>query len=117
MANGAGGSFAEAEICYRQGKDYQQQNLLAKALECFENATRLNPAHAPAYFGKGLVLARLGRWLDASLAYKESIHLDPENAEAHLNLGFVYYELGYDQEARNAFQTAQRYNPALHTPF
>ena len=117
MEDGDGGPLTDAEICYRQGMDYQQQNTLAKALECFETATRLNPSHAAAFFGKGLVLARLGRWLEAASAYREAIRLNPEDAEAYLNLGFVYYELGYDEDARTAFQTAQRYNPALHTPF
>jgi tetratricopeptide (TPR) repeat protein len=117
MTYGVGRKFEDAEIYFREGEQYREREAHGKALECFEQAIRRNPSHAAALFAKGMVLAKIGRWLDAAAAYREAVRLNPENAEAHLNLGFVYYELGYDEEARQAFETAQRYNPALHPPF
>jgi tetratricopeptide (TPR) repeat protein len=60
------------------------------------------------YFRQGLTLSRQGRWKEAIIAYKESLRLNPGNAQTYLNLGFVYYELGYDREAQEAFDTASK---------
>jgi tetratricopeptide (TPR) repeat protein len=62
------------------------------------------------FFLKGLALAKQGRWKEALDAYKESLLRNPDSAETYLNLGFVYYELGYEQEAQEAFGTASRLN-------
>jgi len=60
------------------------------------------------YFRQGLVLSRQRRWREAITAYEESLRLNPDNAQTYLNLGFVYYELGYDREAQEAFETASK---------
>jgi tetratricopeptide (TPR) repeat protein len=63
---------------------------------------------AQAHFRKGEELARSGRWEEAIAAYQTSLRLNPDDAQTYLNLGFVYYELGYDAEARQAFDRARR---------
>ena len=60
------------------------------------------------FFTKGLSLSRQGRWIEAVAAYKESLRVNPDSAETYLNLAFVYYELGYDREAQEAFDTASK---------
>jgi tetratricopeptide (TPR) repeat protein len=60
------------------------------------------------HFCKGLALARQGKWSEAIAAYIESLKLYPDNAQTYLNLGFAYYELGYDQEAQEAFERASK---------
>ena len=60
------------------------------------------------HFTRGLALSRKGQWKEALDAYKESLKLNPDNAQTYLNLGFVCYELGYDQEAQEAYQKASR---------
>lgn len=54
------------------------------------------------------MLAKKGLWKDALAAYKESLRINPNNAQTYLNIGFVYYELGYDQEAQEAFDRASK---------
>ncbi|MBI4473220.1 MAG: tetratricopeptide repeat protein [Acidobacteria bacterium] len=60
------------------------------------------------YFRKGVELARMGRWEEAVAAYEESLRANPNDPQAYLNLGFVYYELGYDNEAQQAFERARK---------
>jgi tetratricopeptide (TPR) repeat protein len=60
------------------------------------------------YFHQGLVLAKQGLWNEALAAYKESLRINPNRAQTYLNLGFVYYELGFDQEAQDAFDRASK---------
>ena len=66
-------------------------------------------------FHQGLVLPRQGFWKEAAAAYKESLRVNPGNAQTYLNLGFVYYELGYDREAQNAFDSFEASGPFLRS--
>ena len=60
------------------------------------------------HFRQGLRLSRQGLWKEAVAEYKESLRVNPDNAQTYLNLGFVYYELGYDNEAQEAFDRASK---------
>lgn len=60
------------------------------------------------FFSQGVMLAKKGLWKDALAAYQESLRINPDNAQTYLNIGFVYYELGYDQEAQEAFDRASK---------
>lgn len=66
------------------------------------------PEEMDDFFSQGLMLAKKGLWKDALAAYKESLRINPNNAQTYLNIGFVYYELGYDQEAQEAFDRASK---------
>ncbi len=63
---------------------------------------------AEEYFRKGLAFSKRGMWKEALAAYQECLRLNPDSAQTYLNLGLVYYELGYDQEAQEAFGIASR---------
>ena len=60
------------------------------------------------HFQEGLLLSKKGLWKEALRAYKESLRINPDSAQTYLNLGFVYYELGFDQEAQEAFEMASK---------
>lgn len=66
------------------------------------------PDEMDDFFSQGLMLAKKGLWKDALAAYKESLRINPNNPQTYLNMGFVYYELGYDQEAQEAFDRASK---------
>jgi tetratricopeptide (TPR) repeat protein len=69
---------------------------------------RPQPEKVDMFFQLGLSLAKEGRWNEALAAYQESLRTNPNNAQTHLNIGFVYYEMGYDQEAQQAFDRATK---------
>jgi tetratricopeptide (TPR) repeat protein len=60
------------------------------------------------FFQKGVVFSKKGLWKEALAAYQESLRVNPGSAQTYLNIGFVYYELGYDREAQEAFNTASK---------
>ena len=97
----------EGEMLFREGRQYEEQDALGKALESYQRAARLEPERPLLHFNIGKVLAKLGRWSEAVDAYGEALRLEPHNAEAHLNLAFIYYELGLDQRAQDEFQRAR----------
>jgi tetratricopeptide (TPR) repeat protein len=69
---------------------------------------RPQPEKVDTFFQQGLSLAKEGRWNEALAAYEQSLRTNPDNAQTHLNMGFVYYEMGYDQQAQQAFDRANR---------
>jgi tetratricopeptide (TPR) repeat protein len=69
---------------------------------------RPQPEETDDFFRQGLTLARKGLWNEALAAYQESLRTNPNNPQTHLNIGFVYYELGYDQQAQEAFDRASK---------
>ncbi len=70
--------------------------------------SRDDDLHDDPHFRQGLSLAKRGLWNEALAAYRESLHVNPGRAQTYLNIGFVYYELGYDQEAQEAFDKAAK---------
>lgn len=63
---------------------------------------------ADNHFHQGVLLARKGLWKEALAEYQECLRVNPSHTQAYLNLGFVYYEMGYDQEAQQAFEHARK---------
>ena len=53
----------------------------------FDEAIRLNPDDAEAYFNRGALKSDLGRMEEALLDYDEAIRLDPNYAQAYCNRG------------------------------
>lgn len=69
---------------------------------------RSQPEETDDFFRQGLMLAKKGLWNEALAAYQESLRTNPNNPQTYLNIGFVYYELGYDQQAQEAFDRASK---------
>ncbi|MBV8792096.1 MAG: hypothetical protein JO237_08575, partial [Pseudolabrys sp.] len=54
------------------------------ALADLEKAIAINPAHAPAYFNRGSVLADFNRAVDAAASYDAAAQIDPKFTEAKI---------------------------------
>jgi superkiller protein 3 len=54
------------------GNDHWNAKRYNEALTACEQAIRLDPNYALAHFGKGYVLNRLGRYLEAEQAYQQA---------------------------------------------
>jgi len=85
--------------------------LFREALEAYEQALRLDPHFADAYFGKGNAFYFLGQYEEALHAYEHAIHLAPHNAAYHNNKGGALYALGRYREALAAYEQALRISP------
>jgi tetratricopeptide (TPR) repeat protein len=65
------------------------------------------PNAAPSlHYNLGVSYGELGRWREATEAYKQAIRIKPDYADAHNNLGVAYSKLGRYQEAIEAFRQA-----------
>ena len=59
-----------------------------------DRAIELSPRLAFAYYNKGNVLAELGDFTSALLAFGKAIELKPDFGEAYYNRGYAYFQLG-----------------------
>lgn len=115
--------LSEAEALLRQALSRTTQNSavhyhlgilnmlrdnLPAALESFNRVLEINPSHAPSYARRGRVLIRLQRYGEALEAVRYGIRLNDGTIVPgwQLWVGWVELELGHDDEARYAIQTA-----------
>ena len=82
-----------------------------EALFAYEQASRLEPNYAVAYYNKGNVLYNLKRYEEALGAFMQALRLDPNNAYACNGQGNALRELDRYEEALEAFLQALRLDP------
>lgn len=67
---------------------------------------------AVVHYNKAREREQTGRYEEAVAEYREAVRLDPEDADALVKLGLLLRELGRDEEANRAFQSALALNAA-----
>ena len=61
------------------------------AVRAYQNAIRINPNYALAYFNLGLLNSQKGNFDDALKQFGKAIEIDPLFAEAYRNTAIIYY--------------------------
>lgn len=74
-------------------------NKFEDALKACEEAIRLKPDYADAWYNKGVVLSKLERFEDALKALEEAIRLKPDYASAWYNKACVYAKMNKKEDA------------------
>jgi predicted O-linked N-acetylglucosamine transferase (SPINDLY family) len=80
----------------------------------FQQAVRLNPDSAHAYFGLGNALGEKGFHREAIVAFEQALQWNPNFAEAHFNLGVELSKCDLLDRACAAYQQTLRLKPS-HT--
>ena len=88
-----------------------------EALEAMNQALRLNPNYAEAYYDIGSDLAELQRYEEALEAMNQALHLAPTDAEAYHKKGIVLEGLGRKNEAQQFYEKARRLGYVKAFPF
>lgn len=78
-----------ATQAYEDGVRLQREKKNVEAVARFNEAVRLKPDYAMAYFDLGQSLQSLGRYSEAIAAYDSAIRLDPMMAGAYLKRGYA----------------------------
>ena len=82
-----------------------------KAIRELDQALRMNPNYANAYYNRGSAKRNLGQHSAAIADYDEAIRLDPNDANAYFNRGHAKGELGRHPAAITDYDEAIRLNP------
>jgi tetratricopeptide (TPR) repeat protein len=88
------------------GNGYYFDEEYSSAIAAYQEAIRLNPAYATAYYNMGTTLGKLQRYDEAIAAYQEAIRLNPTYATAYYNMGVALALSGKLEEALGACNRA-----------
>jgi tetratricopeptide (TPR) repeat protein len=75
-----------------------------------EQAIRIDPRYARAYYGKGLAFACLKKYPAAIVAYHKAIEYDPHNYNIYIHRADAYKELGHYKKALSDYCQAFKDN-------
>ncbi len=89
-------------MSYTHIQDYE------KAIGTLTQAIGLFPGYPEAHNNRGSIELRLKRYEEAEVDFHKAIALRPHYGKAHYNLGRMYNELGYKEQAWEAFRNATR---------
>ena len=102
------------EVAWHQlGKQYCSKNLLQEALDAFDFAIISDDIFTGAYFEKGKVLEKLGRYEDAIENYETTITIEDPTSHAYLRIGKCYEKLGNHEKAKYYFYQTVHEDPLL----
>ena len=83
-----------------------------EALRSFNQASIIDPTHAPAYYGKGHVYIAQDKIGLAISFFEKTIELaDPPMPEAYVNLGFALTLIGREQDGLKYYNQALSIDP------
>jgi len=101
LSLGICGSYAQGpteEDVLKKGVDYSRHDKYDEAISEFNNAIKINPSSANAYYGLGFIYDKKGDLDKAVANFTKAIEIDPALTDAYYNRGFAYYKKGaFDQ--------------------
>ncbi len=90
---------------------YKELGQTAKAIDAYQQALRIDPENAMAWYNIGVAYKDLGQTAKAIDAYQQSLRIDPEYSDAWSNLGVAFSATDQTAKAIEAFQQALRIDP------
>ena len=94
-----------------QGVDYRRREHFGRAMGEFEQALRINPDRADAWFHRGMTWGLMGDHARAIADFNRALALDPQYAEAYNCRGYAHLCLGEYRRAVEDLERADRLNP------
>ncbi|MGI9553028.1 MAG: tetratricopeptide repeat protein [Aurantibacter sp.] len=102
------------EVAWHQlGKQYFSKKLYPEALTAYEFAIISDDTFMGAYFEKGKVLEKMGRFKDAIENYEATIKMEDPTSHAYLRIGKCYERLRNDEMAKYYFYHTVHEDPLL----
>ncbi len=98
--------MATAQELTSRGVALGREKRLAEAIECFEQALRLDPDFALAYRNLGYARELLGDSAGALAAYRRAVELNPTGVDVLKRLGEALFKSGNPAQAAECFERA-----------
>ena len=94
-----------------KGYGFYAMGRFSEAIECYDEALKINPKDSDAWFNKGLSFANLGHFDEAIKCYNEALKIKPQDAEAWYNKAISLYNFGWLDEAIECYDKTIKINP------
>ncbi len=102
------------EVAWHQlGKQYFEKRLFKEALAAFDFAIISDDTFIGAYFEKGKVLEKLGKYEDAIENYETTINIEDPTSHAYLRIGKCHEKLNNDDMAKYYYYQTVHEDPLL----
>lgn len=98
---------------HNQAMEKVQRGDYQSAIADYDQALKMSPQDAEAYYGRGAARLELGDYRGAIADYNQVLRINPQDADAYYNRGVAHYSLGSDQAAIEDWSQAVRINPNL----
>jgi len=115
VSNSLEGNRAQARELLAKGKEQYRNDQDEEAVQTFQQALKLDPDLAEAYFRLGLGYEAVGKRDEAEAEYKKAVETykkylsqHDDDAEAHYNLGQTYAGLDQYSDAIREYREATR---------
>ena len=82
-----------------------------EAIEAYRRVVAIDPSYAAAWNNLGLLLHRIGKYVEARTAYAAALNADPRCAEAAYNLGSLEEDEGRVEDAIEQYRHALALSP------
>ena len=103
-----------SEVAWHQlGKMYVSKEMDKEALAAFDFAIISDDSFLGAYFEKGRVLEKLGKYNEAIESYETTINIDDPTSHAYLRIGKCHEKLGNDDLAKYNYYNTVHEDPLL----
>eukprot|EP00754_Rhynchopus_humris_P000409 Rhum_TRINITY_DN10261_c0_g1::Rhum_TRINITY_DN10261_c0_g1_i1::g.37590::m.37590 len=95
------------------GELYLEKERFADAVECFDNALKLNPIYGANWFSMGWAAIKTGQWERASLCYTRNVQIDYQDGQSWSNLATCYLQMGDGKlvQAYHCLVQAKKWSP------
>jgi curved DNA-binding protein CbpA len=105
-----------AELNYKQGRGYFEQEDYWTAIQAFRQSVRLEPANSRYRYWLAMSLSKNAKWRrEAEEHFLKAIELEQFAAEYYVGLGMLYKEAGMEKRAENQFKQALQVSPDNRT--
>jgi tetratricopeptide (TPR) repeat protein len=105
-----------ADLHYKLGVYYMQNDKLNKAIEAYTKATQINPRHADSFYNLGFMFIQIKNYQSAREFFSKALKAQPNNYKALYGRGYAYEMLGdvinAKQDYRAALKALPMYKPA-----
>jgi tetratricopeptide (TPR) repeat protein len=101
----------QAAVYYHRGLAYSIARQDVLAIQDFDRASSMEPEQALYHLRKGISLARIGNYQDATKSFSRVLELDPGNVQAFAHRAKAYFSEGQSSLALNDLTEAIRRTP------
>ena len=96
-------TIAGITLKWMEAVRYEKEEDYESALNCYDEAIRIDPNYEASYNRKGLALVKLGNYKEALKCYDKALEIDPNSLEFFKNRALALYDLKEYKDAITDF--------------